>query len=226
MRVTLNAHTGWSLQRRCEADGCGHRQRVTVRDLFTVMAKVNYGGTRKEAAFKCARCSAHNVLMRQFLPRGVFEILPNLQAFESTPAPAKIVPSAPVPVTIPAVKPKAVQAASPDPAPVTRPQAAGQPAATPPEWLTGKAAFLALCRDLNRSILEEGDIAALGRSKEGALIPLNLDFRSVSAEALLAFLDQNTVELLVIGGVNADGSRWKTIFHPHAGMASMVTEPI
>lgn len=230
MRVTKShsAHTAWSIQRTCDVAGCGNRQRLTIRDIFTMMAKIAHGGTRKEAAFKCSRCGGHNVLMRQFLPSGAFETLPTLQAFESalnqSPAAELSAPPAPELPPVQEIAPPAETPAAVQPKPVSHARAVKAPAA-PPVWLTGKDAFMALCRDLDRALADGGDIAALGRSKKNALIPVNINFRSVNAETLLPFLDECQVELLVLGGRNADGTGWKTLFHPFAGMASLVTEP-
>lgn len=45
------------------------------------------------------------------------------------------------------------------------------------------------------------------------------------AASMLDWLDRIDCEVLLVGGTRSDGTRWKLLFHPFAGAASLADEP-
>lgn len=221
MSASKHDFSKWGMKRRCDTGDCSFSNPLKLKDLYAVMAKTAHGGSRKEAAFICQRCHSQNILQRALLPRNAFENLPSHYEWLS----AKTAP--------PATCDEGKRSSPPQAANNSPPQAKTERTAWQrrnmdlnlPDhtWVKGNAAFKVLCASLKEALESRGDIVALGRSKRGILIPLQLTFARITTDELLSYLDENKVGLLILGGVDA-GRPWKIVFHPQAGMASLIPE--
>ncbi len=94
----------------------------------------------------------------------------------------------------------------------------------PPAWIVGSKARTLLLNAFGRvKAASDGHCTAFVR-RDGALALL--DPRGGMDDGdLVAWLDSNACELLVLAGSETDGSRWKAVFHPLAGAATLAIEP-
>ena len=196
------------LQRKCTS--CRRSQTVALDVLYYVTVPNKGGGTRRDGGFDCRFCGRQNLIPPNELPAGILTSLPSQAdrlatperhppsaASAPVPAPVAIVPAAPAMKA----KPPAVQA-------------------KPPVWATGATARQLLLSAYQRS----KESTAFTRGADGALQAGALDLPKSGVD-LVAWLDRNVCELLVLGGANGDGSRWKAVFHPVAGAATLALEP-
>ncbi len=196
------------LQRKCAS--CRRSQTVALSVLYYVTVPNKGGGTRRDGGFDCRFCGHQNLVPPNELPAGILTTLPSqADRLHATETPPASVVSAPVPTPVPTAPVK--------PAVKAKPQAN---AVKPPAWVTGAEARQLLLGAYQRS----KEATAFTRRADGTLQVATLEPPKAGTD-LIAWLDQIACELLVLSGANGDGSRWKAVFHPSAGAATLAQEP-
>ncbi|QXQ07182.1 hypothetical protein KX816_03805 [Sphingosinicellaceae bacterium] len=178
--------------------------------LYYVTVPNKGGGTRRDGGFNCRFCGQQNLVAPNELPVGVLTTLPSqADRLLATETSAANPVSAPVPAPVPAAPVKSAVKAKPQANTVK-----------PPAWVTGAEARQLLLGAYQRT----KELTAFTRRADGTLQAGTLVPPKAGTD-LIAWLDQIACELLVLGGVNGDGSRWKAVFHPSAGAATLAREP-
>jgi hypothetical protein len=86
-------------------------------------------------------------------------------------------------------------------------------------WKLGREAHFALVAALGRAVADpEADVMVLGRNEEGMLDDFGSEDEDLQIDRFYDWLAECRAELAIIGGENADGSLWKVIVHPKAGV--------
>ena len=200
------------LQRRCAQ--CRRVQDVRITALYHVVVPNKGGGTRRDGGYDCRFCGHENVIPATEMPQGILIALPD-HAEQRRAAEAAKAPDDPEPAVTPTPGPK-----KKPPAPVV----SKAKAAPPPTWIVGTAARKLLVDAHDRSERDpRGLCSAYLRAEDGALEVV--DIRGRIDGDILGWLDGAACELLVLAGGHADGSRWKAVFHPLAGAATLAVEP-
>ncbi len=208
------------LQRRCAQ--CRRVQEVRLPALYHVVVPNKGGGTRRDGAYDCRFCGTPNEIPASALPQGLLVELPSrsaLIAAAAAPSPADPAP----PAAVAAPDPPSLAPSGPTPSGPAPSRAAKR--TPPPAWIVGGMARTTLETAFARTAARRGDICtAFLRDEQGA--PRLIDPRgSVTDGDILDWLDRHDCELLVLGGTGTDGSRWKLVFHPFAGAATLAVEP-
>ena len=213
----VTARLSRPLPRRCAQ--CRRVQEVRLAALYHIVVPNRGGGTRRDGGYDCRFCGTANPIPATEMPQGLVATLPSR---DEQRAAATAVPQ---PVADAAERaPPPVRPAQPIPARAThlpRPDRI----APPPAWVVGDAAH-AMLKDAVRRTRRATDGFCTGyvRDAAGLLIVVELRDR-LEPDTILAWLDHSRCELLVLGCTDPDGSRWKAIFHPLAGAATLAVEP-
>lgn len=230
------------LQAQCSAPSCRRRMTIPISDVYFVISPSKGGGTHKDAGWDCPKCGHENVTPASFLRRGVLATLGTRESVlaatapEPIPAPvaevaASAIPEAPVAVV---VHERAEQRERHD-ATVTvtidldkvdrQPEAdkGSEPktldAAPAHVWKLGREAHFALVAALGRAVADpSADVMVLGRDEDGMLDDFGSEDEDLQIDRFYEWLAECRAELAIIGGENADGSLWKVIVHPKAGV--------
>jgi hypothetical protein len=195
------------LQRRCIS--CRRPQTVALNVLYYVTVANTRGGTKRDGGFDCRFCGHQNLVPSRELPGGILTSLPSqgdrLLAIRNSPTHVANDP-APVPASIALAK---------TPSKTNPPRISTKP----PVWVTGAAARQLLLTRHQQS----NEATIFTRRTDGTLQVGALSPRGAGID-FVVWLDEIACELLVLGGQNSDGSRWKAVFHPSAGAAALAHE--
>ena len=193
--------------------------------LYHIIVPNTGGGTRRDGGYDCRFCATANAIPVGEMPQGLVLHLPSreqaiaaLVAKRTGSAAEKNEPTGSMPQTLQGT-PKSDRA---DAKPLPKPT----PTPTPtPTWIVGLKAREALIAAFDRAVVDPTAICtAFLRTKIGRPAAIDPTNQIVDGN-LLAWLDRNDCELLILGGSETDGRRWKAVFHPLAGAASFVLEP-
>jgi len=202
------------LQRRCAQ--CRRVQDVKLPALYHVVVPNQGGGTRRDGGYDCRFCATPNIIAANEMPQGLLLQLPSREEQIAAVAAAKLASAVP-----------AAEIASPAPAPAPPSPAPhrAEKRLPPPSWITGAKARATLVAAFGRARdADDGHCTAFIRTPAGALSLVDARERLGDGD-ILDWLDRTACELLVLGGSQADGSRWKAVFHPVAGAATLAVEP-
>ena len=212
-------HLTRPLQRRCQH--CRRVQDVRLPALYHVVVPNKGGGTRRDGGYDCRVCGTANVIPANEMPQGLVLQLPSRaewlaakDAVSDTTGASPSEPSAPdAPMPAPPPTP-----AEPKRAAVKRPPS--------PAWIVGTKAQAVLVKTFAHAReATDGSCTAFVRTRAGAL--LAIDARDAIGDGdILDWLDRTACELLVLAGSEADGARWKAVFHPFAGAATLAVQPV
>lgn len=204
------------LQRRCAH--CRRVQDVRLSALYHVVVPNKGGGTRRDGGYDCRFCGSVNIIPATEMPQGLVLQLPSREEQIAAKAPA---PTEPVQSATPASDAEPPTPAIATPAP-PRPPAKRLAA---PSWIVGAKARAILATAFARVATAKDGICTAFVRTDGA--PKLVDPRGeIASGDILDWLDRTACELLVLGGSETDGSRWKAIFHPLAGAATLTIEPV
>ncbi|MDB5738016.1 MAG: hypothetical protein JWO65_1684 [Sphingomonas bacterium] len=213
--MTSSVRLSRPLHRRCAQ--CRRVQEVRLHALYHVVVPNKGGGTRRDGGYDCRFCGTANIIPVGEMPQGLVLRLPSREQIIAAsvarePAapdePPALVPAPSVPQSPPAPA-KPVRSAAPAPAPV---------------WIVGVKAQAALLDGFGRASRDPGGTCtAFLRASDGALVPIDAR-NQIDDGDILRWLDRSGCELLVLGGSEPDGRRWKAVFHPIAGAATLVIE--
>lgn len=206
------------LQRRCTH--CRRIQEVRLTALYHVVVPNKGGGTRRDGGYDCRFCGTPNVIPSGEMPLGLVLQLPSRADLQAADTKA---PETQAPDTKIAEPPEAtaVDAAPAPKAPARPPTTKRTP---PPAWIVGTKARTMLTTAFDRVRQSaSAHCTAFVRDPAGALSLV--DARALIDDGdILDWLDRSACELLVLGG-SGGGMRWKAIFHPIAGAATLAVEP-
>ena len=214
--MVLASRLSRPLQRRCAH--CRRVQDVRLPALYHVVVPNKGGGTRRDGGYDCRFCGTANIIPASEMPQGLVLQLPSRAELLPVAATSAETPNASGSET------DDVEAPAPSPSPAAPPRPAVK-RVPPPAWIVGAKAQTTLVKAFERSKADsDGLCTAFVRTDGG--VPALVDPRDqVDDGDLLDWLDRNACELLVLGGSGADGSRWKAVFHPFAGAATLAIEP-
>jgi hypothetical protein len=218
--MVLASRLSRPLQRRCTQ--CRRVQEVRLPSLYHVVVPNKGGGTRRDGGYDCRFCGTANAIPANEMPQGLLVSLPShAELIASAAAAAEPVASAASDGDGAGGGAVSAVAAVPTPA---QPRRVAK-SVPPPVWIVGAKARATLLEAFARATTtSDGLCAAFVRTAQGP--PMLVDPRGrMGDDDILDWLDRTACELLILGGSGPDGSRWKAIFHPIAGAATLAIEP-
>lgn len=199
---------------------------MRLASLYHVVVPNKGGGTRRDGGYDCRHCGFANQIPASEMPQGLLSVLPSQSEQRKIAAPANTNGLAPV------EPPRPIAPPTPTPRPIAVIPLVMSPddldtairRQSVPAWVAGVEA-LALLRTAQTDASEnlQGFCVAFAREADGTLSIIDGQAQAPSAD-LLEWLDAIGCELLVIGGTRNNGARWKMVFHPIGGAASLAEE--